>query len=145
MEFSFEYYDWLRAITKEPAVLIFVSLLGSFAVLMVLAAICSFLKAIGLRVIAESSFVTDFLAVLGITGVLGTFFIMLLVIPASMFNFGSENHILGIRIVLIWITAFIFLFVFYRTNKVALKKWYNDMESKMTPKAGKKTKNSKKK
>jgi len=145
MEFSFEYYDWLRSITKEPFLLIFISFLGSFAVLLVLAGICSFLKAIGLRVIAESSFMTDFIAILGITGVFGAFLIMLLLIPAGIFDLASENHILGVRIVLIWVAAFITLFVFYRSNKVVLKKWYKDMQEGMNSKVKSKEKGSKKK
>ena len=140
MEFSFEYYNWLRNLNEAPQVLIFISIFGSILFLIAFGILRWIIKMIGLTFISEWKFLDDFMICTSLTGFFGGFLIMIF---TFMFK-ASADGMAGIRLLFVWIILYICVFLFYMTNKAALKKWYHDMTS-LNDKSKKKPQKRKKK
>lgn len=123
MEFSFEYFGWLKQLNEEPFLLIFISLFGSLLFLLGIAIVRWLLGLIGLKFIANWKFLNSFMISFGITGFFGGFLILILVFLLE----ASNSDMSGVRLILIWIMLFICVFIFYLTNRVTLEKWFDDM------------------
>ena len=136
MEFSFEYYDWLRNLNEASPILIFISIFGAVGFLIVFGILRWMLKMIGLTFISECKFLDDFMICTFLTGFFGGFLIMIF---TFLFE-ASGNNMPGIRLLFIWIVLYLCVFVFYMTNKTTLKKWYHDMTSSSNKSKNKKSK-----
>ncbi|WP_108823512.1 hypothetical protein [Dysgonomonas sp. Marseille-P4361] len=123
MEFSFEYYDWLKALNNNAPILIFISIFGSLIFVAVLGLFRSLLKAIGLTIIADWKFLDDFMICFAVTGFIGGFLFLFLTFILTPW----ENNMLGIRYLMIWFVLFICVFSFYLIHKRSLKKWFDEM------------------
>ena len=135
MEFSFEYYDWLRNLNGASPILIFISIFGAVGFLIVFGIIRWMLKMIGLTFLSEWKFLDDFMICTFLTGFFGGFLIMIF---TFLFE-ASSNSMPGIRLLFIWIALYLCVFVFYMTNKTILKKWYHDMTSSSNKSKNKKS------
>ena len=135
MEFSFEYYDWLKSLNGTSPILIFISIFGAVGFLIVFGILRWMLKMIGLTFLSEWKFLDDFMICTFLTGFFGGFLIMIF---TFLFE-ASENTMPGIRLLFIWIALYLCVFVFYMTNKTILKKWYHDMTSSSNKSKNKKS------
>ena len=123
MEFSFEYYDWLRKLNDASPVLIFISIFGAVGFLLAFGIARWMLKMIGLIFLSEWKFLDDFMICTFLTGFFGGFLIMIF---TFLFETSGDN-MPAIRLLFIWTALYICVLVFYMTNRTVLVKWYHDM------------------